>query len=102
MFGTAKQNKNFTQPFLLLDEQITQQICGNLRRDCKALRKNLVATLIFSERAPSKLSKMYLNTWIGDRMQDIEQISYHVDLEVGIAKIVGKCSGVQGEKWQRI
>ena len=35
-------------------------------------------------------------------MQDIEQISSHVDLDVGIAKIVGKCSGVQGEKWQRI
>ena len=62
MFGTIKQNNYFTQPSLLLDAQITQQICGNLHSDCKALRKNLVVRLIFAERAQSNLSRVYLNT----------------------------------------
>lgn len=39
---------------------------------------------------------MYLNTWIGDRMKELEQISSRADLEVGIAKIVEKYSGVKG------
>ena len=31
-------------------------------------------------------------------MQEMEQIPSRADLEVGIAKIVGKCSGVKGGK----
>ena len=67
-----KQRYCFTQ---LLRNQINissfRQQVANLKCYCESLRRNLGARLDPLERTQDKLSRLYLNTWIGHATQDI-------------------------------